>query len=99
MLLSPSRKKGGEAMAGPPHAVRGRRFLQSTAMTAAGAAAGLLPAPAVLRAQGAAVKIGVLHPVSGALSYSGQQGRLGAMLAVDELNAAGGIKALGSAKI
>ena len=46
-----------------------------------------------------AVKVGVLHPVSGALSYSGQQGRIGAQLAIDEINAAGGIKALGGAKI
>jgi branched-chain amino acid transport system substrate-binding protein len=53
----------------------------------------------VLRAQGAAVKVGILHPVSGALSYSGQQGRIGAQLAVEEINAAGGIKALGGAKI
>jgi branched-chain amino acid transport system substrate-binding protein len=75
-----------------------RRFLQTAALGAT-AAAGLLQAPAVLRAQGAAVKVGVLHPVSGALSYSGQQGRLGATMAIDEINAAGGIKALGSAKI
>jgi branched-chain amino acid transport system substrate-binding protein len=60
------------------------------------AAAGFVTAPAVLRAQGAAVKLGILHPVSGALSYSGQQGRLGATMAVDEINAAGGIKALGA---
>ena len=45
------------------------------------------------------MKVGVLHPVSGALSYSGQQGRLGATLAIEEINAAGGIKALGGAKI
>src|SRR5881397_864745 len=79
-------------------AVSRRRFLQSTALGAA-AATSLLHAPAVLRAQGAAVKIGVLHPVSGALSYSGQQGRLGATIAIDEINAAGGIKALGGARI
>jgi len=60
---------------------------------AAGAA--VVATPSVLRAQGAGVKIGILHPVSGALSYSGTQGRLGAMLAVDEINAAGGIKGLG----
>ena len=75
-----------------------RRFLQSTALGAA-AAAGVLQAPAVLRAQGAAVKVGVLHPVSGALSYSGQQGRIGAQLAIEEINAAGGIKSMGGAKI
>src|SRR6185295_61439 len=76
-----------------------RRFLQSTALGAAATAAGVLHAPGVLRAQGAAVKIGVLHPVSGALAYSGQQGRIGAQLAIEELNAAGGIKSLGGAKI
>jgi branched-chain amino acid transport system substrate-binding protein len=71
-----------------------RRFLASTAL---GAAA--LAAPSVLRAQGAPVKVGILHPVSGALSYSGQQGRVGATFAVEEINAAGGIKSLGGAKI
>ncbi len=75
-----------------------RTFLRSTALGATASAA-LLQAPAVLRAQGAAVKIGVLHPVSGALSYSGQQGRLGATMAIDDINAAGGIKALAGAKI
>src|SRR3984893_14505875 len=72
-----------------------RRFLQTSAL----GTAALLYAPAVLRAQGAPVKVGVLHPVSGALSYSGQQGRLGATIAIEELNATGGIKALGGAKI
>src|SRR5438105_1716370 len=76
-------------------AVNRRRFLQSAAL----GAAGLLHAPALLRAQGAPVKLGVLHPVSGALSYSGQQGRLGALLAIEDVNAAGGIKALGGGKI
>src|SRR3954463_15238430 len=80
-------------------AVSRRRFLQSTTLAAAAAAAGVLHAPAVLRAQGAPVKVGILHPVSGALSYSGQQGRLGAVMAVEDINAAGGIKALGAAKI
>jgi branched-chain amino acid transport system substrate-binding protein len=73
-----------------------RRLLQ---MTALGTTISLINAPAVLRAQGAAVKLGVLHPVSGALSYSGQQGRLGATIAIEEVNAAGGIKALGGARI
>jgi len=75
-----------------------RKFLRSTAL-AASATAGLMQMPGLLRAQAAGVKIGVLHPISGALSYSGQQGRLGAMLAIDEINASGGIKALGGAKI
>jgi branched-chain amino acid transport system substrate-binding protein len=76
-----------------------RQLLQSTALGAAATMAGALSAPAVLRAQAAPVKIGVLHPVSGALSYSGQQGRIGATMAIDEINSAGGLKALGGAKI
>jgi branched-chain amino acid transport system substrate-binding protein len=71
-----------------------RTFLQTTAL----GAAGVLAAPAVLRAQGAPIKVGILQPVSGALSYSGQQGRLGAQFAIDEINAAG-IKAIGGAKL
>ena len=81
-----------------PLNVTRRKFLQTTALGAT-AAAGALSAPAALRAQGGGVKIGVLHPVSGALSYSGQQGRLGATMAIDEINGAGGIKALGGTKI
>ena len=72
-----------------------RRKLLGT--SALGAAA--LAMPAVLRAQGSAVKLGVLHPVTGALSYSGQQARLGATIAIEEINAAGGLKGLGGAKI
>ncbi len=76
-----------------------RRFLATTALSAAAAASGSLAMPSVLRAQTPGVKIGLLHPVTGALSYSGQQGRIGAMIAVEEINAAGGIKALKGAKI
>src|ERR1041385_4231591 len=88
----------GEPMSRRSLSVSRRQFLHSTALGAA-AAAGVLQVPAVLRAQGAAVKVGILHPVSGALSYSGQQGRIGATLAIEEINAAGGIKALRGAKI
>jgi branched-chain amino acid transport system substrate-binding protein len=72
-----------------------RRFLASTALGVAAAASGALAMPSVLRAQGMGAKIGLLHPVTGALSYSGQQGRIGATMAVDEINARGGIKGLG----
>ena len=72
-----------------------RRFLAG----AASAAVGSVAMPSAPRAARPSVKLGVLHPVTGALSYSGQQGRLGATLAIDEINAAGGIKALGGAKI
>ncbi|MFZ0194790.1 MAG: ABC transporter substrate-binding protein, partial [Pseudolabrys sp.] len=72
-----------------------RQFLATTASGVAAAAIGSVAMPSVLRAQGTPVKLGVLHPVTGALSYSGQQGRLGATLAIEEINAAGGIKGLG----
>ncbi len=85
-------------MSRPYSNVSRRRFLRSTGLGAV-AAVGLANSPVVSRAQVAVVKVGVLHPVSGALSYSGQQGRLGATTAIDEINAAGGIKALGGAKI
>jgi len=72
-----------------------RQFLLNTAALAATAA---LPLGA--RAQGAqAIKIGVLHPVTGALAYSGNLSRLGAQIAIDEINAAGGLKAMGGAKL
>src|SRR6476469_1169018 len=70
-----------------------RRFLASTALGAV-----TLAAPAVLRAQGAPIKVGILQPTSGAMSYSGQQGRIGATLALEEINASG-IKSLGGSKI
>ena len=70
-----------------------RRFMVATAATAV---AGL---PAFLRAQPAPVKVGIMHPITGFLSYSGNQCRAGALMAVEEINASGGIKALGGAKI
>jgi branched-chain amino acid transport system substrate-binding protein len=78
---------------------RRRAFLLNAASGVIAVATGAVSTPSVLRAQGAAIKIGVLHPVSGALSYSGRQGRLGALMAIEDINAAGGIKALGGAKI
>ncbi len=65
----------------------------------AGAASAALGAPGLLLAQPKPVRIGLLHPVSGALSYSGAQSRMGAMMAIDEINAAGGIKSMGGTKL
>lgn len=73
-----------------------RRLIKAAA--ALGAAA-LSPMPLVGRAQPAPIRIGVLHPVTGFLAYSGNLCRLGSQIAIDEINAAGGIKALGGAKI
>jgi len=55
--------------------------------------------PLVGRAQPAPVKVGVLHPVTGWATYSGTQCRLGALLAIEDINNAGGIKSLGGAKL
>ncbi len=77
-----------------PHARLSRRLVLQ-----AGAASTILGAPGLLLAQPRPVKIGLVHPVSGALAYSGGQGRLGCQWAIDEINAAGGVKALGGVKL
>ncbi len=63
------------------------------------ALAGTLGAPGLLRAQAAPIKVGLIHPVTGFVAYNGQQGRLGATMAIEDINKAGGIKAMGGAKI
>jgi len=73
-----------------------RDVLKASGMVAAGAALGL---PLAALSQPKPVRIGVLHPVTGPLAYSGQQCREGAMMAIDAINKAGGIKSLGGAKI
>ena len=71
-----------------------RQFIAQSAATASA-----LAFPLVAGAQPKAIKIGVLHPVTGALAYSGQQCREGALMAIVDINKAGGIKSLGGAKI
>ncbi|HET8576655.1 MAG TPA: ABC transporter substrate-binding protein [Methylomirabilota bacterium] len=73
-----------------------RRSFLKAAGGAAGAAA--LGFPAVLRAQPKTIKIGAIHPVTGGLAEIGQACRLGAQMAVDAVNAAGGIKSMGGAR-
>jgi len=68
-----------------------RRAMLATGVT--------LAMPTILRAQPAPVKLGILQPVTGALAQDGELGRLGATVAIDEINAAGGIRSLGGAKI
>lgn len=62
-----------------------------TLLQGAAASAALLGAPAYLRAQSAPIKVGILQPMTGALAFDGQQGRIGAELAIETINAAGGI--------
>ncbi|ALG72859.1 ABC transporter substrate-binding protein [Azospirillum thiophilum] len=76
-----------------------RRSVLKAGAAAAAFTAVPLAAPSILRAQSAAVKVGVLQPVTGALANDGDLGRLGAELAINEINAAGGIRSLGGAKL
>ena len=63
------------------------------------AATGTLGMPWVARAQDKTIKIGVLEPLTGNLAYNGTQARAGAQFAIDAINAAGGIKSMGGAKL
>ena len=72
-----------------------RSFLGGTTVLASGA----LGFPAIVGAQPKTVKVGCIHPVTGFVAYNGQQGRLGATMAVADVNKAGGIKAMGGAQL
>ena len=76
--------------------VHRRAFLRATGAVAGAAALGF---PAVLRAQAPAFKVGTIHPVTGPLAEPGQACRLGAQMAADAVNAAGGIKSLNGMKL
>ncbi len=69
------------------------------AFLATAAGASVLGFPAVLRAQAPTLKVGVVHPITGPLAEPGQACRLGAQMAADAINAAGGIKALNGLKL
>jgi len=55
--------------------------------------------PCEVQAQPKTVKIALIAPMSGAWARQGYLKKLGADMAVDEINASGGIKALGGAKL
>jgi len=76
------------------HPIARRTFLRAAAGGAAVAAG-----PRPLRAQPRTFKIGVIHPVTGPLAEPGQACRMGAQMAADAINAAGGIKALGGMRL
>jgi branched-chain amino acid transport system substrate-binding protein len=71
-----------------------RTFLRTTATGAA-----LVGFPRTLSAQAKTFKVGVVHPVTGPLAEPGQACRIGAQMAADAINAAGGIKSLGGMKL
>ena len=71
-----------------------RRFMSQSAATASA-----LAFPLIGGAQTKPIKVGVLHPVTGALAYSGSQCRMGALMAIEDINNAGGIKSMGGARL
>lgn len=73
-----------------------RELFKGTAGLATLAAVG---GPSILRAQPAPVRVGVIHAVTGALAYSGNLCRTGILMAIEEVNANGGIKSLGGSQI
>src|SRR3989441_9841440 len=76
-----------------------RRQTRRTFLTTTAGGAAALGFPLPLRAQSKTFKIGAIHPVTGALAEPGQACRLGAQMAVDAINAAGGIKGKNGIKL
>ncbi len=74
-----------------------RTFLNQALFTTLIAAASAALTPA--QAQTAEVKLAVVVPLSGPWARNGELHLKGAQLAADQINAAGGVKALGGAKI
>jgi branched-chain amino acid transport system substrate-binding protein len=73
--------------------IRRRKILGGIAVTTATVASGSFSGLA--QAQKKTLKIGVIHPVTGAFAYSGNSGRAGVLMAIEEINARGGIASLG----
>ena len=78
----------------PTVRVSRRHLLKGAAITA-----GVAAVPRPLRAQVKTIKVGVVSPITGAMAEVGGDCRLGAQLAAEAINAAGGIKSLGGAKL
>jgi branched-chain amino acid transport system substrate-binding protein len=68
-----------------------RRALQTAAAGAGIVAAGQMGFPAILRAQTDTIKVGHLTPLTGFLGQLGEYSTMGTQMAVDEVNAAGGV--------
>jgi branched-chain amino acid transport system substrate-binding protein len=70
-------------------------------LRAAAAATTLAGFPGLVLGQSSpkTVKIGLIFPMTGMFAYNGEQSMAGAKLAADEINAKGGIKSLGGARI
>ncbi len=76
-----------------------RTFLKVTGAMGVGAMATTFGVPTLLRAAPPTIKIGSVQPATGPLAVIGVGQRRGNQLAVDYINANGGIKSMGGAKL
>src|SRR5688572_30420883 len=81
---------GGRRMHSQHGTMDRRRLLKGTAGVGTALAAGL-GMPAVLRAQSDALRVGHLTPLTGFLGPLGEYAVMGVTLAVEEINAEGGV--------
>jgi branched-chain amino acid transport system substrate-binding protein len=88
----PTHKSRTRSISPASPASTGRRdAIKKTAVMGAAAVAGSLGFPAIVRAQADTIKIGHLTPRTGFLGQLGQYGLRATTLAIDEVNAAGGL--------
>lgn len=95
-MTHPDRQDEGHNTATVAPDTRRRRILSASAAAAASSLAGF---PLVAFAQDREVKVAVVTPLSGAWARNGEFEVEGARLAATHINAAGGIKALGGARM
>ncbi|NNG01005.1 MAG: ABC transporter substrate-binding protein [Desulfobacteraceae bacterium] len=76
-----------------------RTFLKVSGAAGLGVASATFGVPSLLRAAPKTIKIGSIQPVTGPLAVIGQGSRLGNQLAIDYINANGGINSMGGAKL
>ena len=75
-----------------------RRHFVAGAAGAFLAGATALVFPTIVRAR-TSIRIGLIHPVTGFLAFSGSQCRTGALMAIEEINRNGGIRSMGGATL
>ena len=76
-----------------------RSFIKKTGLLGIAAATANFGVPMLLRAAPKTIKIGSVQPVTGPLAVIGQGQRRANLMAVDYINANGGIKSMGGAKL
>jgi|TARA_B110000967_G_scaffold209769_1_gene267565 branched-chain amino acid transport system substrate-binding protein len=75
-----------------------RKFLEGTTVGAVSLAVGNFGISSLAHAAGT-VKIGLIHPVTGFLAFAGAQLRYGSIMAINDINAAGGVQSMGGMQL